>query len=231
MRISVEPSRQASDYAFHHRIRVRFAETDAMGIVHHSRYLLYLEEARVAYLRHIGRPYPEWRAAGINATVLEVHLRYVKALQFDDEFDVHVSLAEVRVMFEASRSSGGENTELHESVWTVATSLVALVTLFQVKTFQYSVLSQGMFDSVICEEVVQQPKFCQVAPPVARSAKLCATFRQYQTLFWPGSQSKRIAPVDGLLVLRSVGGLIRLEQPGDWNAADWLVAAVVVFHA
>jgi acyl-CoA thioester hydrolase len=95
MRISVEPSRRASDYPFHHRIRVRFAETDAMGIVHHSRYLLYLEEARVAYLRHIGRPYPEWRAAGINATVVEVHLRYVKPLRFDDEFDVHVSLAEV----------------------------------------------------------------------------------------------------------------------------------------
>ena len=95
MRISVEPSRQASDYAFHHRIRVRFAETDAMGIVHHSRYLLYLEEARVAYLRHIGRPYPEWRAAGMTAPVLEVHLRYVKPLQFDDEFDVHVSLADV----------------------------------------------------------------------------------------------------------------------------------------
>ena len=95
MRISVDPSRQSSDYTFRHRVRVRFAETDAMGIVHHSRYLLYFEEARVAYLRHIGRPYPEWRAAGMNATVLEVHLRYVKALQFDDEFDVHVALAEV----------------------------------------------------------------------------------------------------------------------------------------
>jgi acyl-CoA thioester hydrolase len=95
MRISVEPSRQASDYTVHHRIRVRFAETDAMGIVHHSRYLLYLEEARVAYLRHIGRPYPAWRAQGMDATVLEVHVRYLRPLRFDDEFDVHVALAEV----------------------------------------------------------------------------------------------------------------------------------------
>ena len=86
---------QSSDYTFRHRIRVRFAETDAMGIVHHSRYLLYLEEARVAYLRHIGRPYPAWRAAGMDATVLEVHVGYLKPLRFDDEFDVHVALAEV----------------------------------------------------------------------------------------------------------------------------------------
>ena len=95
MRIDVEPSPHVGDYPFHHRIRVRFAETDAMGIVHHSRYLPYLEEARVAYLRHIGRPYPTWRAAGMDATVLEVHVRYLKPLQFDDEFDVHVALAEV----------------------------------------------------------------------------------------------------------------------------------------
>lgn len=95
MRISVDPSRQASDYAVRHSIRVRFAETDAMGIVHHSRYLLYFEEARVAYLRHIGRPYPAWRAQGMDATVLEVHVRYIRPLQFDDEFDVCVDLAEV----------------------------------------------------------------------------------------------------------------------------------------
>ena len=101
MRISVEPSRRASDYAFGHRIRVRFAETDAMGIVHHSRYLLYFEEARVAYLRYIGRPYPTWRAQGMDATVLEVHVRYIKPLRFDDEFDIHVDLAEVsRTMFQ-----------------------------------------------------------------------------------------------------------------------------------
>jgi acyl-CoA thioester hydrolase len=95
MRISVEPSRRASDYAFDHRIRVRFAETDAMGIVHHGRYLPYLEEARVAFLRHIGRPYPQWRAQGIDATVLEVHVRYIQPLRFDDEIDVHVALADV----------------------------------------------------------------------------------------------------------------------------------------
>ena len=72
---------------------MRFAETDTMGIVHHSRYFPYLEEARVAYLRHIGHPYQEWQAAGLNATVLEASLRYRQPLRFDDEVDVHLVLA------------------------------------------------------------------------------------------------------------------------------------------
>ena len=57
MRQSLEPTRDQGDYPFAHRIRTRFAETDAMGIVHHAAYLPYLEEARVAYLRQLGHPY------------------------------------------------------------------------------------------------------------------------------------------------------------------------------
>ena len=64
MRLTTEPSLDPTTYTFVHRLRVRFAETDAMGIVHHSRYVPYLEEARVEYLRAIGRPYTAWREAG-----------------------------------------------------------------------------------------------------------------------------------------------------------------------
>lgn len=93
MRYSGDPSVHPIDYAFRHRIRVRFAETDAMGIVHHSRYVPYLEEARVAYLRHIGHPYTELRSEGVEMAVLECHLRYRSPLRFDDEVDVHLRLA------------------------------------------------------------------------------------------------------------------------------------------
>jgi acyl-CoA thioester hydrolase len=74
---------------------VRFAETDAMGIVHHSRYLPMMEEARVAYLRHIGHPYSEIRADGIEMAVLEAALQYRRPLRFDDVVDVHVTLSSV----------------------------------------------------------------------------------------------------------------------------------------
>lgn len=64
-----------------------------MGIVHHGRYLPYLEAARVEYLRAIGHPYHEIRADGIDFTVLEAFVRYRAPLRFDDLVDVHVVLA------------------------------------------------------------------------------------------------------------------------------------------
>jgi acyl-CoA thioester hydrolase len=77
---------------FHHRVRARFAETDAMGVVHHAAYLPWLEEARVAYLRSIGHPYAEVRASGIDIAVIEVSVRYRLPARFDDEIDVEVAL-------------------------------------------------------------------------------------------------------------------------------------------
>jgi acyl-CoA thioester hydrolase len=90
MRQSLEPSRHPGDYPFAHRIRTRFAETDAMGIVHHAAYLLYLEEARVAYLRHVGHPYEEVRRHGSNFAVLEVAVRDRRPLLFDEVVDVRL---------------------------------------------------------------------------------------------------------------------------------------------
>jgi acyl-CoA thioester hydrolase len=90
VRQSLEPSRDPLDYAFVHRIRTRFAETDAMGIIHHAAYLPYLEEARVAYLRQLGHPYDEVRRDGFNFAVIEVAVQYRKPLEFDELVDVHV---------------------------------------------------------------------------------------------------------------------------------------------
>jgi acyl-CoA thioester hydrolase len=89
-RQSLQPSRQPSDYTFVHRLRTRFAETDAMGIVHHAAYLPYLEEARVAFLRQLGHPYEEVRREGHNFAVLEVAVHYRRPLEFDELVDVHL---------------------------------------------------------------------------------------------------------------------------------------------
>ena len=103
MRIGHDPTSDPSAYSFSHCVRVRFSETDAMGIVHHSRYLPYLEEARVAYLRHIGHPYHETRAAGTDFAIIEVWLGYMQPLKFDDVVEVHLRLAELtRATFQMS---------------------------------------------------------------------------------------------------------------------------------
>ena len=92
MRIAAEPATDPESYPFRHDLRVRFAETDAMGIVHHSRYLPYLEVGRVEYLRHLGHPYDELRKDGVDYAVLECFVQYRRPLHFDDLVTVHVAI-------------------------------------------------------------------------------------------------------------------------------------------
>jgi acyl-CoA thioester hydrolase len=95
VRLTLTPSVDPADYSFSHAIRTRFAETDAMGVIHHGAYVPYLEEARAALLRHRGHPYDEVRADGVDLAVLEVYVRYRRALRFDEVVDVHVAVAHV----------------------------------------------------------------------------------------------------------------------------------------
>jgi len=95
MRMALEPSPDPSTYHYAHDIRVRFAETDAMGIVHHAAYLPYFEEARVAFLRAIDHPYTSIRDEGFEFTVLEAFVRYLQPLRFDDVVTVHVGVGAV----------------------------------------------------------------------------------------------------------------------------------------
>lgn len=95
VRLSLDPPLDPGAYAFTHRLRTRFGETDAMGVVHHSAYLLYLEEARVAWLRHIGHGYQQVREAGVDFAVLEAFVRYRVPLRFDEQVVVHLALGAV----------------------------------------------------------------------------------------------------------------------------------------
>jgi acyl-CoA thioester hydrolase len=98
-RLSLEPSREKGDYAFVHRLRTRFAETDAMGVIHHAAYLPYLEVARVEYLRSIEHPYGAVRSGqgedSRDFPVLEVSVRYRRPLRFDQEVDVWLMIGAV----------------------------------------------------------------------------------------------------------------------------------------
>jgi acyl-CoA thioester hydrolase len=96
MRAAYEPSTDAGDYRFCHRLRVRFAETDAMAVVHHAAYLAYLEEARVEYLRAVGHPFTGIRDEGYELPVIEVVARYLRPVVFDELVDVHLVVAFAR---------------------------------------------------------------------------------------------------------------------------------------
>lgn len=68
--------------------RVPFYDTDAMRVVHHARYVHYLELARIQFLDEHDRPYREYVAEGLHFAVTRVDVRYEQAARFDDRLVV-----------------------------------------------------------------------------------------------------------------------------------------------
>jgi acyl-CoA thioester hydrolase len=83
-------------FTFSTSVRVRFADTDAQGIAHNSAYVVWFEVARVEYLRKFAGGYQALRDEGIEALVLESHLRYRTPARFDDVVHVHTRCHDVR---------------------------------------------------------------------------------------------------------------------------------------
>lgn len=78
------------------RLRVRFAETDQMRIAHHAAYVVWLEAARVEWLRERGLRYRDLEDAGVSLAVAGLSLQYRAAARFDDELAIDVRLLEAR---------------------------------------------------------------------------------------------------------------------------------------
>ncbi|MHC5111041.1 MAG: acyl-CoA thioesterase [Planctomycetota bacterium] len=70
------------------RIRVRYAETDAMGFLHHAKYWEYFEEARTELLRENGYRYRELEEAGTFFVVYKASCKYLLPIRYDDVVDV-----------------------------------------------------------------------------------------------------------------------------------------------
>lgn len=78
------------------RLRVRFAETDQMGVAHHSAYIVWLEAARIEWLRERGLDYRTLEAAGVSLAVSAVSVQYGRSSRFDDELTVVATMTELR---------------------------------------------------------------------------------------------------------------------------------------
>lgn len=75
---------------------VRYAETDAMGIVHHASYIVYFEEGRSHYARMRGSDYASFERSGYYLTVAEVAARYVKPARYGQRITVRCWIAELK---------------------------------------------------------------------------------------------------------------------------------------
>ena len=73
---------------------VRYAETDAMGVVHHANYLVYFEEGRSHYMREMGSDYAEIEASGYQLPVTETGIRYLGSLRYGDTVQIRSHVEE-----------------------------------------------------------------------------------------------------------------------------------------
>jgi acyl-CoA thioester hydrolase len=78
------------------RLRVRYAETDQMGVAHHANYLVWFEAARSAFMRDAGIPYGDLEEQGCFLRVIEAGCRLLAPAHFDEELTVHTWMQEMR---------------------------------------------------------------------------------------------------------------------------------------
>jgi acyl-CoA thioester hydrolase len=88
---------QAARPASETRVRVRYVETDQMGVVYHSNYLIWFEVGRVEFIRQMGLNYRQMEEEdGCGISVVDVHARYRSPARYDDELVIETRLLAAR---------------------------------------------------------------------------------------------------------------------------------------
>ncbi len=77
-------------------LRVRYGETDQMGVVYHANYLIWCELGRTDLMRSLGVDYAQLERDGTALAVVEAHLRYMRPARYDDLIRVTTTVTEVR---------------------------------------------------------------------------------------------------------------------------------------
>jgi acyl-CoA thioester hydrolase len=106
-------------------LRVRYAETDQMGVVYHANYLVWCEMGRTDLIRQLGLSYAEMERRGVSLAVSELSARYHAAARYDDLIHVQTTLLDVRsrmIAFEYLIT----NAETHQKLVSARTTLVSL---------------------------------------------------------------------------------------------------------
>jgi len=90
------------------RLRVRYSETDKMGIVYHANYLVWFEVGRSELFRELDLPYTQFEEQGLGLAVIEANCRYRKPALYDDELVIitsldHMSLRSARFCYQVYR--------------------------------------------------------------------------------------------------------------------------------
>src|SRR5580692_6002123 len=102
-------------------IRVRYTEVDAMGYLHHSRFLQYFEMGRIEFLRAKGLSYGQLEQEGVFFVVTKAEVRYKAPAKYDDELTLTTTLArQTHVRIDHTYELKRDKTLLAEGATTVA---------------------------------------------------------------------------------------------------------------
>jgi acyl-CoA thioester hydrolase len=85
------------------RVRVRYAETDRMGVAYYANYFVWFEVGRTDWLRHTGWTYREMEGDGVSLPVIEAQCEYRQPARYDDEIEIATRgtlVTQVRVRFD-----------------------------------------------------------------------------------------------------------------------------------
>ena len=96
-------------------LRVRYAETDQMGVVYHANYLIWCEMGRTDFIRRLGMSYADMEKAGVSLAVSELSARFHAAARYDDVIRVRTTVADLRsrmITFDYVISNAATNQRL-----------------------------------------------------------------------------------------------------------------------
>ena len=82
------------EHWYQHQLRVRYAETDQMGVVYHANYLNWFEIGRTELIRELGYPYSHIEAKGLLLPVVEADLKFKKPARYDDLVTINTRVLE-----------------------------------------------------------------------------------------------------------------------------------------
>ncbi len=75
-----------------YRRKAQYHETDRMGIIHHSNYVKWMEEARIEFMDSIGLSYREMEKMGVSSPVVSLSVEYKKQVEFEDKIEIRLSV-------------------------------------------------------------------------------------------------------------------------------------------
>lgn len=121
------------------QLRVRYAETDQMGVVYHGYYFQYFEAARAESIRQLGFTYADMERTGIIMPVVEVQCRYIRPARYDDLLTITVALKELPVH---------HKIEFHQEVFNEQNELLAsgkvILYFMEAKTMKRTVMPEPL---------------------------------------------------------------------------------------